>query len=47
VLDGVLVLVSCHQWHDGWGDSDASVQAVDVHKMLRECLMLSNKCIVL
>lgn len=42
MLDGVFVLVSCQQWHDGWRDSDASLQEVDVHKMLRECGLLPD-----
>ena len=36
MLDGLLVLVSCQQWHDGWRDGYASVQAADVQEMLRE-----------
>jgi hypothetical protein len=42
VLDGVLMLVSEQQWHYGWRDSNASVQAVDVYKVLRECGLLLN-----
>ena len=34
MLDGVLVLVSCQQWHDGWGVCNASVQAADLHEVL-------------
>lgn len=30
MLDGLLVLVSYEQWHDGWRDGYASVQEVDV-----------------
>lgn len=40
MLDGVFVLVSCQQWHDGWRDSDASLQTVDVYEVLRECGLL-------
>ena len=42
MLDGLLVLVSCQQWHNGWGDGYASMQEVDVYKVLRECGLLSD-----
>jgi hypothetical protein len=42
MLDGVFVFVSEQQWHDRWRNSDASLQATDVHKMLRECGLLPN-----
>jgi hypothetical protein len=34
MLDGLLVFVSCQQWHDRWGDGYTRVQAVDVYEVL-------------
>lgn len=34
MLDGLLMLVSYEQWHDGWGDGYAELQAADVQEML-------------
>ena len=43
MLDGLLVLLSCQQGHDGWRDGYAKLQAADLYEVLWQCGLL-RKC---